>query len=169
MAESTSSAPRRDFAEAGRDTAVATPQAPTPTPSPPPPPPSLLIDDIAFQAELAVTLGERAKGLSDRDELQRMTGMLFIYATPTIPRFWMNGMRFSLDFIWVSEDCVVSEITPNVPVPEPDQEDLPSYTPSSPVLYNFEINAGEAQRHGIGVGARVRFLGFPDSVARICD
>ena len=69
----------------------------------------------------------------------------------------------------VSEDCVVSEITPNVPVLEPDQEALPGYIPSSPVLYNFEINAGEAQRHGISVGSRVRFLGFPDSVARICD
>lgn len=76
-----------------------------------------------------------------------------------------------MDFIWVSEDCTVSEITPNVPEPEPDQEieAHPRYSPSSAVLYNFEINAGEAQKYGIRVGQRVRFVGFPDSVARICD
>ena len=131
----------------------------------------MLIDDIAFQAELAVPATERAKGLSGRDRLQPLTGMLFIYSTPTIPSFWMRGMRFPLDFIWVSEDCTVSEITPNVPEPEPDQEieAHPRYSPSSAVLYNFEINAGEAQKYGIRVGQKVRFVGFPDSVARICE
>lgn len=153
----------------GPATAPAPGQTPTPTSRPPSPAPSVLIDDIAFQVELAVALAERAEGLSGRDELQPMTGMLFIYATPTIPSFWMKGMRFPLDFLWISEDCIVSDITPNVPVPEPDQDALPGYSPGSPVLYNFEINAGEAQRHGIAVGRRVRFLGFPDSVAHICD
>ena len=83
----------------------------------------------------------------------------------------MRKMRFSVDFVWISEDCRVVDITPNVPFPEPDTatSDLPSYRSSAPAAYNFEINGGEADEFGIRVGDAVRFTGIPDHIGDTCE
>ena len=37
--------------------------------------------------------------------------MLFVFPSGRTSAFWMAGMRFPLDFVWISENCTVSEIT----------------------------------------------------------
>ncbi len=160
-------------------TATPLPNTPTPVPSASPAPvhevlelnASVMIGDALFPAELAVNPAERTKGLSDRDELEPGTGMLFIFEDREASSFWMRRMRFSLDFVWISEDCRVVEITSNVPFPKPgtSTSDLPSYRSSTPAAYNFEINAGEASEFGIRVGDAVRFTGIPDHLGDTCE
>ena len=160
-------------------TAVVLPAPPTPTPSPSPAPTyevlelnaSVMIGDALFPAELAVNSVERTKGLSDRDGLEPGTGMLFIFEDREVSSFWMRRMLFSLDFVWISEDCRVVDITPNVPFPKPETptSDLPSYISSVPAAYNFEINAGETDEFGIRVGDAVRFTGIPDHLGDTCE
>ena len=130
-----------------------------------------MIGDAVFPAELAVTSPERTKGLSDRDGLEPGTGMLFIFEDREASSFWMRKMRFPLDFVWISEDCHVVEITSNVPFSKPDTptSSLPSYRPSTAAAYNFEINAGEASEFGIRVDDAVRFTGIPDHVGDTCE
>ena len=132
---------------------------------------AVMIGDAVFSAELAVNAGERTKGLSDRDGLEPGTGMLFIFEDREVSSFWMRRMRFSLDLIWISEDCRVVDITPNVPFPKPgtSTSNLPSYRSSAPAAYNFEINAGEASEFGIRVGDAVRFTGIPDHLGDTCE
>ena len=160
-------------------TATVLPVPPTSTPSPNPAPAyevlelnsAVMIGDAVFPAELAVTSPERTKGLSDRDGLEPGTGMLFIFEDREASSFWMRKMRFPLDFVWISEDCRVVDITSNVPFSKPDTptSSLPSYRPSTSAAYNFEINAGEASEFGIRVDDAVRFTGIPDHVGDTCE
>ena len=133
--------------------------------------PAVLIGDVSFAAELAHTPSERVVGLSGRDSLPANTGMLFIFDSGVASSFWMKGMRFPLDFIWVSSDCTVADVTENVPAPAPGtpQSELRSYRSSSPAAYAFEINGGEAGLRGIEIGDRVRFEGLPPSLQSTCS
>ena len=132
---------------------------------------SVIVGDTIFPVELAANSVERTKGLSDRDGLEPGTGMLFIFEDRQASSFWMRKMRFSLDFVWISEDCHVVDITSEVPFPEPGTEtsSLPSYSSAVPAAYNLEINAGEANKFGIGIGDAVRFTGIPDDVGDTCE
>ena len=96
--------------------------------------------------------------------------MLFIFETKVASAFWMRDMRFPLDFIWISEECTVADITRDVPAPEPDTpvSRLPKYESEEPAAYNFEVNAGEAERHGVQVGDPVTFVGLDDETGVVC-
>ena len=114
----------------------------------------VVIGGVSFEAELAVDPSDRAKGLSGRASLKPMTGMLFVFESPTASSFWMKEMRFPLDFVWIGEDCAVVDITAEVPAPTPGTvlADLPRYSSLAPAAYNFEINAGEAKQVRAGSG-----------------
>lgn len=132
---------------------------------------SVIIGDSVLPVELAINSVERTKGLSDRDSLEPGTGMLFIFEDRQASSFWMRKVRFSLDFVWISEDCRVVDITSDVPFPKPGTETsaLPSYSSAVPAAYNLEINADEANLFGISVGDTVRFTGIPDHVGDTCE
>ncbi len=117
---------------------------------------------MAFDAEIAHTAGERNKGLSSRESLAPQTGMLFVFEAEARYGFWMVGMRFPLDFVWIGTNCEVVDITRNVPNPAPETptSELPIYQPDAPAKYNLEINAGEADGLGIEPGDIARFEGI---------
>ncbi len=117
------------------------------------------IDGLVIEAEVARTSEERAQGLSGRSALPESAGMLFVFQEERRPGFWMKGMRFPLDFIWISRDRRVVDITRDVPPPEPGTLDgaLPLYQPAEPVLYVLEVNAGIVGEAGLRVGDAVTF------------
>jgi hypothetical protein len=140
-------------------TAVATPTAvPTATPTGP----RVVIGGVAFDAEVADTSAKRVRGLSGRESLPEQTGMLFVFEFGSVSSFWMKGMRFPLDFVWIGSECVVADVTENVPNPAPDTADalLPLYRPDAPSSFAFEIKAGEIEALGIEVGDEVIFEGI---------
>lgn len=126
------------------------------------------IGQVTFGAEYATTIAVRSLGLSHRESLPAKTGMLFIFEDRHTTSFWMKDMKFSLDFVWISQDCRVVDITRNVPHPAPNQTDLPLYASAVPAAYNFEINAGEADKYGLRLGDVVVLKGVPDGVGPTC-
>lgn len=112
----------------------------------------------AIEIEFAITTEQFSRGLGFRDELPPDAGMLFVMEEPRVPNFWMRGMRFPLDFVWVGEDRRVISITPDVPH-EPGVEDaqLKRYSPGVSVAYVLELNAGAAARLGIVPGTALEF------------
>lgn len=92
---------------------------------------------------------EREKGLSGRDFLPENQGMLFVFEKPDYWSFWMKGMKFPLDFVWIKDNQIV-EITENVK-PEDFQPPkvLQPKIPSDKVL---EVNGGMVKSWGIKVG-----------------
>ena len=108
-----------------------------------------------FTVEVAVTEEEKQLGLGNRDSLVSDHAMLFVYQSPGQYSFWMKGMRFPIDIIWIKDQTIV-DISKNVPVSTTSA--LPSYAPKEPVNKILEINAGIVDRLGIEVGDTVRFL-----------
>ena len=139
---------------------------PAATALPPPPTtpdlslPRVTIGTFAWPVELALTGEQQAQGLSGRAELAAGAGMLFVWNQESRRSFWMPDMKFPLDMVWLNGDCAVTHITHNAPpqAPGQSQADLPRYTVDQ-VQYVLEINAGEAERHGIQVGDQARFQG----------
>jgi len=64
--------------------------------------------------EIADTPEKKAKGLGERDSLAWHHGMYFEYDQPAFYAFWMKGMRFSIDIIWLRDGRIVG-YEPNVP------------------------------------------------------
>ena len=125
------------------------------------PGPVLKVGNALFPVELALTPEQHIQGLSDRDALAPGTGMLFVFQQESRRSFWMKGMRFPLDIVWIGADCTVVDVTVDAPRPEEGQppHQLPRFSPETPARYVLEINAGESAAAGIGPGDLVEFAG----------
>ena len=90
----------------------------------------LCINEARINVLVADTPQERAAGLSGYPGLPENVGMLFVFPEPRQPSFWMKGMEFSLDLVWI-RDGIVVQIDASVPPPPPNTPDdqLPRYQP----------------------------------------
>lgn len=102
--------------------------------------------------EIADTPAKQALGLGERDALPWDRGMLFPYDRPGFHAFWMKGMRFSIDIVWILDGRIV-RIDANVPF-EPGSNG-PTLRSDSLVDAVLEVPAGYATGHGWKVGDRV--------------
>lgn len=114
----------------------------------------VIIHGHTIPVEVAVTPQEKSKGLGERDSLATNDGMLFPFDKPARYQFWMKGMRFALDFIWI-DGTTVADITENVPPPN-GEVNLPVYQPKVPVDKVLEVNAGLVKQYGIQIGDTVK-------------
>ena len=108
-----------------------------------------------LSVEIANDPSEITKGLGERDQIGS-DGMLFVLSQRIIPTFWMKGMRFALDFVWIDGGRVV-DLTENVPA-EPGVVDakLKRYSPDHVVTHVLELDAGEIKKREISVGDSVQ-------------
>ena len=113
------------------------------------------INDTVLNVELAKTQQEWAQGLSDRPSMAENEGMLFINEQLILPGFWMKGMEFDLDMIWIRNGKIVG-ITENVPAPNEENETLQTYNPPTAVNMVLEVNAGWSEKNGIEEGDVVK-------------
>ena len=119
------------------------------------------VGDAAVRAEVADDDAERARGLSGRSRLARDAGMYFVLPS-TATRFWMKGMRFPLDMVWIRGDRVV-DVSARVPNPRPrtPESKLPIYSSSKPADRVLEVNAGWAKDNGVRNGDEVSLSEAP--------
>ena len=113
----------------------------------------VLVGGKPFQIELAKSTQEQRIGLSKFNELAPDAGMLFIYEMPIHHRFWMKGMHFPIDILWISGNTIV-EITSDVPMAEAHLplSQLKQYSSTDAVDFVLELNAGTTQKMGIRIG-----------------
>jgi uncharacterized membrane protein (UPF0127 family) len=102
---------------------------------------------------LAVTDAQRAQGLSGTAPLKADEGMLFVFPEDGLYRFWMKGMKYAIDIIWIDADGRIVYIAPSL---SPDTYPN-SYGPDVPSRYVLEVSAGFASAHAVRVGDRVGF------------
>ena len=116
------------------------------------------IDGLTVRAEIARTPEERGPGLGGRPSMPLDEGMLFIFQSEGQPSFWMRGMLFPLDFIWISSGRTVVDITGDVPIePGVAAGESPLYRPDQAVLYVLEVNAGVVRVAGVQIADAVTF------------
>jgi len=144
--------------------------APTPTPVPAPtatpsgyPQAEVTVEGFTFLVDVADTHETRRLGLGGRDDLARDVGMWFDMGGTGPASFWMRGMRFPIDIVWISDDLVVTGVAERLPFPEPgtSASALPTYSSGVPIRYVLEINAGLAEELGIGEGSVVTINPLP--------
>jgi uncharacterized membrane protein (UPF0127 family) len=98
----------------------------------------------SWKLEIANTDALRTLGLGERDVLPIGTGMLFLFETPKRRSFWMKGMRFPLDIVFLYRGKIVF-IERGI---QPDDPKI--VTPSASIDQVLELNAGEAEHLSIG-------------------
>jgi len=116
----------------------------------------IVVGEQPLTVELAITMDERARGLGYRDGLAAGTGMLFVDEGPNPQTFWMKGMRFCLDMVWIEGGKVVGAAENACPDPAGTADkDRARFSAPSPVTYVLEVPAGWVADHGIAAGAPV--------------
>jgi uncharacterized membrane protein (UPF0127 family) len=121
----------------------------------------LHIDGATWNIEIATTTVEQTRGLSYRTSLGKNAGMLFIFNNPSVQNFWMIGMNFPLDMIWIGDDgSGVNKVlgcAQDGPAPAPGTAtwNLPIYSSPDGVNKVLEVNAGSVAKYNIKVGDEV--------------
>ena len=97
---------------------------------------------------VASTSAEQEQGLSDVPYLASTTGILFVFDKPDDYGFWMKGMEFSLDIIWLDQSLKIIHIEHDLsPATYPKV-----FLPDSPAKYVIEVNVGLADKFSLDVG-----------------
>jgi uncharacterized membrane protein (UPF0127 family) len=119
--------------------------------------PYVIIAGVRLSVEVVDTLAERGRGLSGREMLPENNGMLFVFDTPGRYGFWMYGMKFPLDIIWIDERLRVVYFVENA---QPCVNICETYEPPADALYVLEVNAGFVKKYGLKVGDVVELGGL---------
>jgi len=112
---------------------------------------TVTIDNVTFNVLVSKTQEDREKGLSGRDFLPQDEGMIFLFDKPDYFSFWMKGMKFPLDMIFINNSKIVA-IFRNVPIQNPTDTENPHLI-ADKVL---EINAGISKKNNFKVGDFVK-------------
>lgn len=117
---------------------------------------TMKVGDTTIKVGIADTPEEHEKGLAGREEIKDEEGLLFVMPPDSTPTFWMKGMKFAIDIIWIKDNAVIG-VTENLPAPLPETPDsqLLRYQFSSPVDYVLEVKAGMTVKNNIKEGAAV--------------
>jgi uncharacterized membrane protein (UPF0127 family) len=122
--------------------------------------PHVVIGSVTIPVEVVSTAADIDKGLSGRKSLEASQGMLFLFDHSALFKFWMRGMRFSIDILWINEEYMIVDISENLPQ-VPFLKRPVFYSPSVPARYVLEVNASFSRAHGIRPGDRVTFVSVP--------
>ncbi|MCL4358313.1 DUF192 domain-containing protein [Patescibacteria group bacterium] len=116
-----------------------------------------------FKLEVATSSADQKQGLSDRPSLDPDQGMIFIFNRPGHYYFWMNRMKFPLDFVWIFDNKVVG-LNLNVPPPcsriklsRDCLKRLKLFTNKKAFNRVIELNAGSIQTAGIKINDQIDF------------
>jgi uncharacterized membrane protein (UPF0127 family) len=113
---------------------------------------TLLVGEMEILAEVADTEEKITQGLSGRDSLKENEGMYFILGEKKSVTFWMKGMQFPIDIIWIDSGEIIG-IVKNAPIPKGNI--TPTFSSPSPVTHVLEINAGLTSKYNIQAGDSV--------------
>jgi uncharacterized membrane protein (UPF0127 family) len=113
------------------------------------------IADAGLLADIADTQEKKSVGLGVRESMGEGEAMLFLFDEAGRHSFWMHGMKFPIDIIWLDSDKKVVHIEHSLQPCTP--LDCPSYLPDEDAMYVLETVAGFAERHGVTEGTTVDF------------
>jgi uncharacterized membrane protein (UPF0127 family) len=115
---------------------------------------------IKIDIEIAENDYERQLGLMNRQSMEEMQGMLFIFPEERFQSFWMMNTLFSLDMIFINSNKEIVTIHKDT-TPLSEQ----SYPSSAPALYVLEVNAGFCERYNVKLGDKVFWVGSKLSIS----
>lgn len=105
---------------------------------------SITIGDQIFFVTYALTDEDRAQGLMFVEEMPADEGMVFLYPSENILKFWMKNTLIPLDMLFFDADMRLIHIERNA-----TPHDLSPRGPDSPVCVIVELNGGMAENTNI--------------------
>ncbi len=107
--------------------------------------------------EIADTLAQRSAGLSGRTSLDTNSSMTFVFDKESYYSFWMPDMNFPIDIVWLDSQYRIVDVVKNIkPMPELEQNNLPTYTNKEPAMYVIEFNAGFFDLNNLTKGQKIK-------------
>ncbi|MEM1944803.1 MAG: DUF192 domain-containing protein [Nitrososphaerota archaeon] len=117
--------------------------------------PHIIVGGVKISVEIADDPTERGRGLSGRTGLEEGWGMLFVFERAGRHSFWMYGMLFPIDIIWMDEDGVIVYVVEDA---QPCTSVCETYAPNADAKYVLEVRAGLVRELGVGLGDVVAFI-----------
>lgn len=114
-----------------------------------------------FYVEIAADETTRSRGLMFRESLADNAGMLFIFPREAPRAFWMRNTRIPLDILYLDSQLRIVSMSLDTPPCRNRQGRCPNYPSGAPARYVLELNAGTAERLGVGRGDRIRVGNVP--------
>ena len=120
----------------------------------------LKIKGHTFKVKVARFPWQRAKGLAGTKKLNFNEGMLFLFPDKKPRTFWMKGINFGLDVIFIDGEKIVEIVS--LPAPRPNQ--IPVYRSHNPADKVLELKYSICQRLQIEEGDKTIFSRLPTVV-----
>ena len=120
---------------------------------------ALIIEEHhCFAAKVAKSLSEKSRGLSHQRHWDG-TPLVFLFRRPCRPSFWMHGMHFPLDLVWVYKGRIIGITQDAKPAPSKqllyNMLFLERHQPPQKIDMVIELLSGESSRLGLQPGQRV--------------
>lgn len=113
------------------------------------------VNGVQLVTDVASTGDQRSLGLAVKDDLKESEAMLFVFSKENEYGFWMKGMKFPIDIVWLDSDREVVHVEHNL---EPcGTGSCPTYRPDGDALYVLETVAGFAKKYDVVRGTQVEF------------
>jgi hypothetical protein len=109
--------------------------------------------DEQFKVQLAVTTAQHNQGLSGQTGFDvGVVGMLFTFPSLDERSFWMKGMLFPIDVIWLNQGRVIG-MAQNVPILDKMGE-ITRFNSNGPADAILELKEGFIAQKGVKIGDR---------------
>lgn len=117
--------------------------------------PKAKIGSYEFNLAIAKTDKEKQIGLAKYKNIPQNFGILFPFEKPDYYAFWMKGMKFPIDIIYIKQNKIV-DIHENIQPPKSDNEQLPIIKPKETSDMVLEINANLSDKYNFKIGDLVK-------------
>ena len=117
----------------------------------------LKIKGHTFKVKVARFPWQRAKGLAGAKKLDPDKGMLFLFPDKKPRSFWMKGMRFGLDIIFIDGNEIVEVVS----LSAPHSNQIPTYRSHQPADKVLELKHSICQSLQITAGDEIIFSRLP--------
>jgi uncharacterized membrane protein (UPF0127 family) len=110
----------------------------------------IYIQDVLVKAETVKSKEKIEKGLSGRSSIATGRGMLFQMPSDEIQHFWMKGMQFAIDIIWIENGRIIS-CEKNIQPSDPR-----IFASPGKAGYALEVPAGVCDENRVKINDQVR-------------
>jgi uncharacterized membrane protein (UPF0127 family) len=118
----------------------------------------MVINGQKFNIEIAYSSSSKAKGLAGRPCIPANWGMLFDFGRQGQYAFWMKGMKFPIDIVWINSEHNIATIADAVqPSTYYSKNPYIENDPAHPARYVLEIKANLANDLKLNLGMPVSF------------
>lgn len=110
------------------------------------------IGNFTFKVEIVDTMAKKQLGLGGHESLGENEGMLFPFNPPSAQTFWMKGVTFPIDLIWIKNNQVVGFSENLEPQGNVLDSNLAIYRSPGVVNNVLEVKAGTVKKLSIQKG-----------------